>query len=188
MKVLDTHSDDELLRCALAGDEEAFTTLYRRRQAGVFRFALHMCGSPAAAEDVTQDVFLALLREGHGYSPERGSLAAFLCGMARNYALRRLRLERRSLPMPEQAGFAAAEDISGEAIRAQEIERVRKAVLALPAPYREVIALCELEELDYAQAAEYLGCAIGTVRSRLHRARWLLMDRLGLTRKVRCLK
>jgi RNA polymerase sigma-70 factor (ECF subfamily) len=63
--------------------------------------------------------------------------------------------------------------------RAEGIARVRRAVLSLPVRYREVIVLCELQELTYAEAAQALGCAIGTVRSRLHRARALLAGKLS---------
>ena len=82
--------DEELLRRLRAGDEAAFTALYRRRQGGVYRFALQMSGSEAIAEDVTQEVFLALMREGNSYNPKRGSVAAYMYGIARKQVLRSL--------------------------------------------------------------------------------------------------
>jgi RNA polymerase sigma-70 factor (ECF subfamily) len=82
-------SDSELLRAMLAGDEEALALLYRRRQSGIYRFALQMSGSKTIAEDVTQEVFLFLMREGHVFDPARGSVSAFLFGVARNHVLRR---------------------------------------------------------------------------------------------------
>ena len=187
MKVPQEDTDAALVARMVEGDERAFTILYRRRQGAVYRFALHMSGSEATAEDVTQEVFLTLMRKGASYRAEQGSLAAFLCGIARNYVLRRMARDRSDLPMPEAAEFAAPDDISGDLLRAEDIGRVRKAVLALPARYREVVVLCDLEELDYANAAEVLGCAVGTVRSRLHRARRLLVERLGLRRNAGCL-
>jgi len=75
-------SDSELLRSMLAGDEEALALLYRRRQGGIYRFALQMSGSKTIAEDVTQEVFLFLMREGRVFDPERGSVSAFLLGVA----------------------------------------------------------------------------------------------------------
>ena len=178
-------SDTELLRSMLAGDDEALTLLYRRRQAGVYRFALQMSGSKSIAEDVTQEVFLFLMREGNVFDPARGSVSAFLFGVARNYVLRRLRVEQLLAPLNDdsdddipalQAGtdLCPLEDLT----RAETIESVRKAVLSLPAKYREVVVLCELQDVSYGETAEILGCAIGTVRSRLHRARALLLAKL----------
>src|SRR5256714_4589614 len=87
-------SDAELLRLLLAGDEDAFTVLYRRRQGGVYRFALRMSGSESLAEDVVQEVFMVLMREGRNFDPARGSLAAYLYGIARNHVLRAFERER----------------------------------------------------------------------------------------------
>ena len=81
-------TDDELLLRIRSGDEQAFLGLYRRRQAALYRFALHMSSSVAVAEDVTQDVFLAVLREDCGYDPERGTLSGYLFGIARKLILR----------------------------------------------------------------------------------------------------
>lgn len=178
--------DGELLRSMLAGDEEALALLYRRRQGSVYRFALQMSGSKSIAEDVTQEVFLFLMREGHVFDPARGSLNAFLLGVARNHVLRRLRNDHALLPigedsdddetfLPVETELRPLDDLA----RAETIELVRKAVLSLPAKYREVVVLCELQDVSYAEAAEVLGCAIGTVRSRLHRARALLLAKLS---------
>jgi len=175
--------DADLLRLAAAGDEEAFSAFFRRRYQSVYRFALHMSGSPATAEEVTQEVFMALIREPAGYDSERGSVAAFLYGVARNHVLRVQKTERRFTKLPdsgqEDAGLASEiPDPGAELLRADEVTRVRRAILALPPPFREVVALCELEEMSYLEAAEVLGCPVGTVRSRLHRARRLLREEL----------
>jgi RNA polymerase sigma-70 factor, ECF subfamily len=177
--------DSELLRSMLAGDEEALALLYRRRQGSVYRFALQMSGSKPIAEDVTQEVFLFLMREGHVFDPARGSLSAFLLGVARNHVLRRMRVDHLLTPIGEDdaadAGLPVPEtDLLplDNLARAETVELVRKAVLSLPAKYREVVVLCELQDVSYGEAAEILGCAIGTVRSRLHRARALLLAKL----------
>jgi RNA polymerase sigma-70 factor (ECF subfamily) len=177
--------DSELLRSMLAGDEEALALLYRRRQGNVYRFALQMSGSKSIAEDVTQEVFLFLMREGHVYDPARGSLSAFLLGVARNHVLRRMRVDHLLTPIGDDDDVDAAVAVTETALRpieelarAETIELVRKAVLSLPAKYREVVVLCELQDVSYGEAAEILGCAIGTVRSRLHRARALLLVKL----------
>ena len=87
---LGTETDDELLMLMRSGDEQAFLTLYRRRQAAIYRFALHMSGSVTAAEDTTQEVFLALIRDECGFDPERGTLSGYLFGIARKLVLRYL--------------------------------------------------------------------------------------------------
>jgi RNA polymerase sigma-70 factor, ECF subfamily len=96
-------NDSELLRSMLAGDEEALALLYRRRQGSIYRFALQMSGSKTVAEDVTQEVFLFLMREGHVFDPARGSVSAFLMGVARNHVLRRLRVDQVLAPLGDDA-------------------------------------------------------------------------------------
>jgi RNA polymerase sigma-70 factor, ECF subfamily len=180
-------TDAELLRLMLAGDEDAFTALYRRRQGGVYRFALQMSGSEALAEDVVQEVFIVLMRDGANFDPSRGSLAAYLYGIARNHVLRAFDRERSLVPLDEDASdtneaphanLVAHFDPLGDLTRGEMVEKLRQAVLALPAHYREALVLCELHELSYVDAAEALGCAIGTVRSRLHRARAMLAEKM----------
>lgn len=193
MRASPEHSDEELLRLASAGDADAFATLYRRRQAGIYRFALQMCGSEGIAEDVTQEVFMSLVRDSRMFDPARGALASYLYGVARNQVLRRLEKERHFVAMTGEtmeddgaigpARLVAANDPLAELTRSELIETVRHAVLALPVHYREVVVLCELHEMSYAEAATALGCAVGTVRSRLHRARALLVERLREVRQ-----
>lgn len=182
-----TASDDELLRLIQAGDEDAFAALYRRRQGAIYRFALRMSGSEAVAEDVTQEVFMTLLREAGRYDAARGPLASYLFGIARHQVLRRLGRDRPLVPIVDEAeegeGFCAQSLAGGgdplaDLTRKETIGAVRQAVLALPAHYREVVVLCELHEMTYAECALVLDCAVGTVRSRLHRARALLVTRL----------
>lgn len=181
-----TPSDDDLLRRMKTGDEEAFAALYRRHQGGIYRFALLMSGSPATADDVTQEVFMTLMAGEHRYDSARGPLAMFLYGIARNHVLRRRRWERVCDPLEEESGqgevlirnFAAPDDPLADIVRGEMIEAVRQAVLALPPRYREVVILCDFQELSYAEAALALDCAVGTVSSRLNRARMMLADRL----------
>ena len=184
-----TPSDLDLLRLMMAGGEEAFTELYRRRQGGVYRFALQMSGSPAVAEDVTQEVFIVLMRNGERYDPDRGSLAAYLYGIARNYVLRKLEQERMLVPLVDASDEAtihpsliAQGDPLDDLTRGEMIQSLRDSILALPAHYREIVVLCELHELSYIEAASVVGCAVGTVRSRLHRARALLVEKLRAAR------
>ena len=88
MKPRAAETDDELLLRIRQGDEQAFMALYHRRQGALYRFALHLSGSAAAAEDITQEVFLALFRDGCGFDASRGTLSGYLFGIARKLVLR----------------------------------------------------------------------------------------------------
>ncbi|HEY9432641.1 MAG TPA: RNA polymerase sigma factor [Blastocatellia bacterium] len=190
-KTLSLSSDEELLRLMLAGDGDAFEALYDRRQGGVYRFALRMSGSAEIAEDVTHDVFIALMRDGHQFDSARGSVASYLFGIARHSTLKRLRRERSFVSMSddvEDGGSApkglderlvADADPFADLTRSETIDLVRQAILALPEHYREVVALCSLGEMSYEQAASVIGCPVGTVRSRLNRAREILVRKLS---------
>ena len=184
-------SDDELLLRMRSGDEQAFVRLYRRRQPALYRFALHMAGSAAVAEDITQEVFLALIRDNCGYDPERGTLSGYLFGIARKLVLRHLDRGRANVSLEPDAEestpveVAANGDLLADLSRKEGIEALRRAVQGLPRRYREVVILCDLEEVNYADAALVLGCPVGTVRSRLHRARALLLEKLRHERRPR---
>jgi RNA polymerase sigma-70 factor (ECF subfamily) len=149
-----------------------------------------MSGSAALAEDVTQEVFMALIRDHRGYDPSRGSLAAYLLGMARHHALRLLKRDRSYVAMEEgsrddrELAPFSPEDPHGAMSRQQSIQTVQQAVLSLPEHYREAVVLCDLNEMSYEDAASVLGCSVGTVRSRLHRGRALLIQKLAGGKKV----
>jgi RNA polymerase sigma-70 factor (ECF subfamily) len=178
----------ELLKRMQEGDEVAFVALYRRWQEGIFRFALQMSGSEAMAEDVTQEVFLTLMREPGRFNPNRGALSSYLYGISRNLILQAFHKGRLLVPLdaarPGKDGdlqevLAAPHDLLDDLTRQEGIAAVRQAVLALPPHYREVVVLCDLEELSYQEAAEICRCAVGTIRSRLNRAHKLLLERLN---------
>ncbi len=208
-------TDDALMRRMVAGEEEAFAVLYRRRHPSIYRFALRMSGNPALAEDVTQEVFMTLVRDAKRFDPTRGTLSAFLFGVARNFLRKRWEQDRRLVPLAGDAddlgefapgksawsdgaaghrlastgayglgngGGAAyfhAQPAGRDEFAALEtVGRVRHAIGTLPENYREVVVLCELQEMSYEEAASALGCPVGTVRSRLHRARAILLEKL----------
>src|SRR5262245_34204516 len=180
-------SDAELLRSMLAGDEQAFTALYGRHKGLVYRFAILMSGQANIAEEVTQEVFLALLLNGRRYDPERAPLKSNLCGAARNQVLLLMKRERPYVHLVEEsdegrevsiAQLISGDDPLGDCARNEANRMVRQAVLALPARYREVIVLCDFQELSYAEAALSLDCPVGTVNSRLHRGHALLLKKL----------
>jgi RNA polymerase sigma-70 factor (ECF subfamily) len=221
-RVIETIDEGLLLRRMVAGDEAAFTLLYRRKHPAIYRFALHMSGNAAIAEDVTQEVFMTLIRDAKRFDPARGTLGGFLFGVARNHLRRRWEQERNSVPLPESADELDAimarsstgrvggkNGTSGYGIGTgngnghlngngngvgvgasaymlhrddfaslENVMRVRQAIATLPENYREVVVLCELDELSYEDAAAALDCPVGTVRSRLHRARAILVEKL----------
>jgi RNA polymerase sigma-70 factor (ECF subfamily) len=192
MRIAEQDRDDVLLRRVAKGDEEAFTLLYRRHQAAMYRFALRMTGSAWAAEEILQDVFMVLVRDPKKYDAARGTLGGFLYGVTRNRVLKYLERLPREIPLEEKnedgsGSGIVLQDASTPAIWAEKRERmrqVRAAVLDLPTEFREAVVLCELEEMSYEEAAKMAGCPIGTIRSRLHRGRALLMAKLEMLRGV----
>ena len=180
-----------LLRRAAKGDEEAFTLLYQRHQAALYRFALRMSGDAWAAEEIVQDVFMTLMRDPKKYDSTRGTLGGFLYGVTRNRVLKHLeRSPQREVSLEEKNENGTGSGIvlleaSTPAIQAEKRERMEHvwaAVLDLPTEFREAVVLYELEERSYEEAAQLIGCPIGTIRSRLHRGRALLMARLEMLR------
>ncbi|MFN8006990.1 MAG: sigma-70 family RNA polymerase sigma factor [Terriglobia bacterium] len=179
--------DLELLQRLRAGDEDAIVAIYRRWQEGIYRFALHMSGSEALAEDITQEVFLMLIADSGRFDPERGSLSSYLFGISRNLVLQAFQKKHRLVALEdewvrnegERSGtLATPDDPLLDLTRQEGIAAVRQAILTLPEHYREVVVLCDLEEFSYAEAAEICGCPLGTIRSRLNRAHELLLNRL----------
>lgn len=182
----------EVLRQALDGQEDAFRLLYERLKQGIFRYAFYMTNSQAAAEEVTQEVFITLLAKGQHFQPAKGDLGAFTFGLARNVVRRVTRRERvhRAMlhdePVDEQGGpgVAVPEVLTGNLIRDERAAAVRTAIAALPEHYRQAVVLCDLCEMSYAEAAARLECAVGTVRSRLHRGHTLLAQKLKLLEDI----
>lgn len=175
-------SDRELANRFRNGDREAFSALYRTHHAAVFRFALYLTGDRECAGEVTQEVFVWLIHHPAAFDPDRGNLAAFLGGVARQLLRRRRRDEQRWLPLNDDA--AGTVPTPREIAESEDAADLWKAISSLPEPYREAVILCDMEEMSNQQAASILGCAVGTVWSRLHRAHELLQRKLQ--GKVRC--
>lgn len=186
MQSFDHCPDGDLLRLALAGDEAAFLALYDKLKSRIFRYAFYMTNSRAAAEEVTQEVFVCLLKEGRNYREDRGDVGAFAFGIARNFVRRIGRRERTCEPLPGDDALAsfssrlvsAPEALAGRLIRNEMVEQVQSAIATLPDHYRQAVVLCDLCELSYEEAASRLRCALGTIRSRLNRAHALLAEKL----------
>jgi RNA polymerase sigma-70 factor, ECF subfamily len=171
------------------GDEEAFAALYRRHKDGVYRLALLYSGSAAVAADVTQDAFVHFLTHTAQYDPTRGTLGAWLCGVARNMARKAAGWREEATDPAELSDDAMPHEAQidrdtpeARLLRAEAAEEVRRALASIAPHYRDVLILCELSELSYAEAAQVCNIDIGTVRSRLSRARSQLATRLGVAR------
>ncbi|HXT68113.1 MAG TPA: RNA polymerase sigma factor [Vicinamibacterales bacterium] len=174
--------DAALLAKARRGNEDAFSLLFERHQRQIYRYGAYMCG-PHAADDVVQDTFLAVLRQTGRSDTPGGSVRSYLLGIARHIALKRLAAAHTPLEEPADEAndeLASADPSPLETMTRSEMSgAVRRAVETLPAAYREAVVLCELQQLEYEEAAGLMQCPIGTVRSRLHRARRLLAAKLG---------
>ena len=181
----DPQAEHALIARMKQGDEGAFVALYRRHKDAIYRFALLHCGSSAAAADVTQDTFVHLMTQPGQFDPARGTVGAWLCGVARNLA-RRLSGGREDAtdPVDLQDGPLPDEMMGRDPplerlLRREAADGLRAAIAAIKPHYREVLILCELSELSYAETAQVCGIDIGTVHSRLSRARSQLAQRLA---------
>ena len=177
-----TEIQNPWLRRAVRGDKEAFAQLYDELSGPLYRFAFHMLGERAQAEDIVHEAFLILLNRAKNFDEARGNLLNFALGITRKLVLRHLRWKLRWFTsQPEELESVTS---NGEASAQEQLEHaetlsaVRNAVASLPVKYREVITLCELCEMTYEAAATQIGCTVGTVRSRLHRAHALLAEKL----------
>jgi len=186
MPPVDTKAELALLARMKQGDESAFVALYRKHRDAVYRFALLYAGSPAIAADVTQDTFVHLMTQNRQFDPTRGSIGAWLCGVARNMARKQCGVREDATDPAELQDDARAHDSQVDhqspldrLLRGELAEHVRRAVAGIAPHYRDVLILCEVADLSYAEAAQVCGIDIGTVRSRLSRARTQLAQRLA---------
>jgi RNA polymerase sigma-70 factor (ECF subfamily) len=178
----DEPTDEQLVSCAKRGDHDAFGVLYDRRQGAIYRFALQMSGRLDVAEEVTQETFVTLAHDLSRFDPRRGTVGAYLYGVARKLLLRRIVRNREALLDEAENAVAAGGGPLAGMLQTEAVEAIRRAVLALPARYREAVVLCDLQELSYEQAAAAMGCPVGTVRSKLNRGRALLAGKLRAAR------
>ena len=182
----DPHAENQLLARIKQGDDAAFAAAYRKHKDAVYRFALLYCGAPAVAADITQDAFLHFIAHPNQYDPTRGTIGAWLCGIARNLARKHFGHREDATDPADLADDARLDDSRVDhdtplerVLRNEAAEEVRRAVAAIAPHYRDVLILCELSELSYAETAQVCGIDIGTVRSRLSRARAQLARRLA---------
>jgi len=165
-------SDAALHKAAIAGSGEAMGELYRRHGGLVYRFTLRMSQDASMAEEITQEVFLALLGQLDRYDPNRASLSTWLCGIARRQLWKHLGRFNDAVGDEDAPEAESLEDSPVMRLMRQEtVTLVRQGLEELPLSLKEVIVLCEFEEMSYEETALVLGVPIGTVRSRLHRAK-----------------
>jgi len=175
-------AEAELLNRAFRGEESAFLDIYERHRHCVFRFAYRMLGSVPAAEDITHDCFLSLLQRPHSFNPDRASLRTYLCAAARNLVWKQLRRCGLEIDVEEADEIldSALQNSPYECLRVSEIaEGVRQAIASLPPLQREAVILFELERLSLTDVAAAAQTDIGTIKSRLHRARQRLRSLLA---------
>ena len=182
-------SDRDLVDRFCHGDRDAFAAIYHRHFPAVHRFAFYMTNDAPRAGEITQDVFIWLAGHAVQFDAARGHLGAFLGGVARKFVHRQQRQGQRWLPLEEVSGSQSdAADFAVGLEREQEAAGLRKAIAALPARYREAVVLCDLEGKSYEEAAAAMECVVGTVRSRLFRARELLARKFqGNRERQKCL-
>ena len=192
----DADSDARLVEGLKQRDEHAILSVYDRHRRSVYRFLLHMTGSVASAEELTQQVFVEILDSMCNgtigqFDLEKGTLEAYLIGIARNLArvegrrLRRLLSLESGLESPEWNRVLdrfcqenADWDTTALLVARAELTVLYRGILELPDHYREVVVLCSLQEKSYHDAAAILHCSEGTIASRMNRARKLLAAKL----------
>ena len=180
----DTTSDERLLEKAAHGETAAFQVLYERYRDPIFRFAYRLLGSVEAAEDVTHDCFLSLIKEPGRFDSSRASLRTYIYAAARNLAAKRYHSFARETGIerldeePSDGREPMAQVLDNELA-----EVVQRAIASLPPLQREALVLFEYDELSLAEIAAIVGADANTVKARLFRAREKL--RAGLDRYFR---
>ena len=178
-------TDAELLAAAKRGDGAAIDQILDRHQKKVFRFGLRMCGSEEDARDVLQETLLAAFKRMHDFRGD-ASLSTWLFQIARSFCTKKRRRVQGepastvSLEAPEAAAVPTIQAGPDDQAEAREIGALlHAAILALPEGYREAIVLRDVEGLPAEEAARVLGIEVGALKSRLHRARLELREKLA---------
>lgn len=167
-------SDEQLIHWVADGDASCLGTLFERHHRGVYQYCLQLTRSPAASEDLVQDVFLKLLQKASSFRGD-GSCKAWIFNIARNVAFDHLRSADRRATVAEDSDESAAQLVdhrSTEQVAAaeQNLSLVARAMAEIPAAAREVIWLGRFVFEDYDDLAGALGCTVSAARVRMHRA------------------
>jgi RNA polymerase sigma-70 factor (ECF subfamily) len=175
-----------LLRLA-TGDTLALDTIYQAHSGPVYRYLLGLCGDGSVAADAMHDAFVALVDRPGGFDSTRGTLGAYLAGIARRVLWARWRdplHQATSLDADEAGDFDepaadAAEDPMQMLVTSQDVGALMAALRQLPWAFREAVVLVDLQERDYREAATIAGIPLNTLRTRVLRGRRRLALALG---------
>ncbi|MGB8397707.1 sigma-70 family RNA polymerase sigma factor [Bradyrhizobium sp.] len=172
-------SDDQLIARIAGADAIALEALYVRYQARIFRFIARIVRDEAAAEDLTNEVFVDVWRHARGYEA-RSSVNTWLLSIAHNRAISALR-KRREEPSDDERTAALRDDADDPETAAQKNDKsrlLRRCIDALPVEYREIVDLVYYHELSVAEASAVVGIPEGTVKTRMFNARKRLSELL----------
>jgi RNA polymerase sigma-70 factor, ECF subfamily len=168
--------DRELVRRVLAGQTDDFRALVNRHQQPIFRFALGLLGNREEAEDVTQEVFLAAFTNLSGYDSSRAAFSTWLFTVARNRCINLLK-RTRPIVLIELDSIGDI-GLTDPIVRQELSQQLDRALTSLPVEQRSAFVLAEIEELPYAEIARIERTSLGTVKSRIHRAKQRLQSLL----------
>jgi RNA polymerase sigma-70 factor (ECF subfamily) len=183
--------DAEIIRRAQRGDAAAFEQLFQKYKGRVYSLCLRMLGNPAEAEDMAQEAFLQLFRKIHTFRGE-SQFSTWLHRLAVNVVLMHLR--KKQLPQvsleeavdPDEAGEGPKrEPGAADPALLGSLDRVtlEAAIAKLPAGYRQVFLLHDVDGYEHNEIAEMLGCSVGNSKSQLHKARLRLRDLVQRARR-----
>jgi len=184
-------SDEELVLLFARGSRDAFEELFARHHGRVVQFCYRMLGDRARAEEAAQEVFLRIARAAGAYRPT-ARFTTWMYQIARRTTLNYIRDEKdppgkTALGVPEEEGADTAFEVPGPEVldparmawSAQVRERVEAALAGMPEAYRSALVLVAAEGLSYGEAASVLGITVQALKSRVFRARRMLLASLG---------
>jgi RNA polymerase sigma-70 factor (ECF subfamily) len=168
--------DREIVRRVLAGQTDDFRALVDRHQQSIYRFASALLGNREEAQDVVQEAFLAAFANLSGYDSSRAAFSTWLFTIARN---RSINLLKQNRPIAVNELESIADTKSADPIASRELsQQLDRALAALPVEQRSAFVLAEIEDLPYAEIARIERTSLGTVKSRIHRAKQRLQSLL----------
>lgn len=170
-------TDDALITAARAGDRSAAAEILTRYQERIYRYGLRMCGDEESAREVLQETMLAAFRHLPGFRGD-AALSTWLFQIARSFCIKERRGVRPTSAL--DAGLADGAPPPDAQVHARQIgQALAAAISALPPEQREVLVLRDVEGLSAQDAADIIGIEVGALKSRLHRARTALRERLA---------
>jgi RNA polymerase sigma-70 factor (ECF subfamily) len=177
-----------LIQRVLSGDKQAFEPLVRRYQRPLFQYLSRLGLEDAVVQELAQETFLRVFRHLHRYDPDRGaSFSTWLFTIARRLALNELSRSRRKYNHVDcttiKRASTESDNLPAEVLKEQHRVMLYEAMNQLPPDFRSAVSLSYLREMSIEQIAAIEGCAVGTVKSRIHRGKCrlqkLLVDVIG---------